>query len=1668
MKKRTTSKILALVLCLCVTLGLLPLGGVAIAAETTDIWDGTTAAAFAGGDGSEANPYQIATGAQLAYLSEQSRSEEYEGKHFVLTANLNLNYKAWLPIGTTRNFMGSFDGSGHTVSHFSIPGKQGNTTIYKQGLFGTVRGEYIKNLTISYVNISDAANTSTAFDVGALAGYIFDNTRVENCHVKNVTIHMGVYSAGGLAGSITGVPSTADPVTGGLFGCTAQNITIEPNSEMKAAGNYGGLVGAISAIPEGHTYTLENCFASGSISTTVNEGWNGSGWGGIGGLVGAMIGGSYDSGTGTATKERDYMVRNCHADVTVTAPHLSGVGGLFGEASILTMENCSASGNVTGAWEVGGLVGTGTASELRGCHATGDVTATDWHVGGLVGYGSKSTLDRCFATGNVKTSATWDSRIGGLLGNAYGSIATDCFAAGDVEGQRYVGGLAGWTSLNNTTSGANFTNCFAFGRVHDRESEDNSYSVPLVYGTWLENVNLSNCFYSEERSGATEGKTSPAINKTPAEFADGTVLELLGGNFVQIENAACPTLPVEWSGYPKSFEEGIYYRISEGKSWRSDVEAGFDRVTLPASSTLEVLGVWEIGRRQTVDIHGQVPCGDSGKVVMTTGKTLSVLNVYGSIGKLEALGGATVFYSGSEIGKATVNLPFNENINAYDQLNSNGAVGELILQSGMYLNHNNATIKKAAVLGGELSNSYLRYKGFENMPNPPVIDKVEVKGGSLYQNNLSDAANEGMPYENPARIKTLTMDMRYPDSRVYNYFGGTIEEAMLDGKNVQADDLENTATFDNYKGGVVNKLTIEGDAGYHIYNRNDTEYGTPVVEKVTTDGGYCKIYNDNGGLIKKATIWYYSELVNNRRAVVKNAFIHESNVRNTFHNTSNTGGLIEKLYTTDASSIKNWAPARIWEIYADRSEGSSLFISDVTEKDPNAEGGTVDRVYYRLQPDKGAPGTFTFDDNTILISDEGEAFNGTYGLSDAQVGFQFNYTGGGKLTGVQMNGTEMAFGTDGNYSFTMPHQNAVLSVSDRALKIDATLKSLTYSVNGGEPVPVPEFTASNGSYFISLPRETPRDATVTLAGVPTDADAEITASADGKLVYGATEYEAPASLTVTAEDRTEKTYKVFFYTQPVQADMQDAVIGGIENGDTFIQNQMPSFTAAGSGLENDNPAVDDERCRPASWKIDDGSVLSGSWDGAPFSGSLDVSQLSKGIHTLAVTYNWERFGELYENDEPTGEYGWVVITPDGPENLTKTVSFTVNPVTYALTVENGTDKTGGSPYEAGVEVSLAADEAPAGYVFDKWVLTSGEGTFADASKAETTFTMGEGDATVTAAYKDAEAPTGEITIAANGWKEFLHTITFGLFYKEKQDVNITAQDTSGEAVKIVYFLSAEALTLDEVQGETQGWAAYTGKFSVDPDKEFIVYARLTDAAGNVTYLSSDGVVLDATPPVIAGIEDGKTYTQAKSVTVTDAYLSEVKLNGEEQKIDGGKSGFTLTKNGSYTVTAKDKAGNEAAATVTIDIPPETYVLTFDADGGLPVPQAQTLEAGEKPAAVANPAKEGYTFLGWYNDDGEKVDLSTFTMSETNVMLTARWEKNVIPDPTNPTEPTGPTKPTNPKNPSDPTDPSHPANPSDTPQTGDDFPAWPLWLALLSLCGIGGSLLIARRRKARMK
>ena len=183
---------------------------------------------------------------------------------------------------------------------------------------------------------------------------------------------------------------------------------------------------------------------------------------------------------------------------------------------------------------------------------------------------------------------------------------------------------------------------------------------------------------------------------------------------------------------------------------------------------------------------------------------------------------------------------------------------------------------------------------------------------------------------------------------------------------------------------------------------------------------------------------------------------------------------------------------------------------------------------------------------------------------------------------------------------------------------------------------------------------------------------------------------------------------------------------------------------------------------------------------------------------------------------------------------------------------------------------------------------------------------------------DTTAPTGKITVDKTTWDKLLESLTFGLYRSEKQTVTITAEDNSGLDVTIEYYVDenpTKALIQQELEGKEL--TAYTEAFEIKPDGKFVVYAKLTDKAGNVTWLSSDGIVLDATAPVIVGAENGKTYYGPINVTINELYLKSVTLNGKPVKLDSNNGLKITPATGKQILEVIDEAGNKTTLTVTV-------------------------------------------------------------------------------------------------------------------------------------------------------
>ena len=363
MKKRIGS--LLLILALCFTL--LPTAALA----SDGAWDGSIDTAFAGGTGTESDPYQIADGAQLAYLaSEVNKGQPYENSYFVLTADIDLANHDWTPIGNSFSdalfggtdyhlFAGNLDGKGHTIFNISIGTENAPLESDVFGLFGATGGK-ISNLNLDDITIYGTAKNVSGYIIG-LAGALARSASgpIENCHVANLSMTMNT-----------------------------------PDSGTAAAYWIGGLVGALDG-----SQHIEECSASGTIKER-------SGKGSIGGLIGEL---------GKAAK-----ITYSHADVALDVkPDYYGganVGGLIGKGNgendpETVISNCYATGNVTGGAYSGGFAGSLWGLNIKNCYATGDVTGAFASMATFAGtdapaayaYGS---VTNCYTTGKVVGTAS--------------------------------------------------------------------------------------------------------------------------------------------------------------------------------------------------------------------------------------------------------------------------------------------------------------------------------------------------------------------------------------------------------------------------------------------------------------------------------------------------------------------------------------------------------------------------------------------------------------------------------------------------------------------------------------------------------------------------------------------------------------------------------------------------------------------------------------------------------------------------------------------------------------------------------------------------------------------------------------------------------------------------------------------------------------------------------------------------------------------------------------------------------------------------------------------------------------------------------------------------------------------------------------------------------------
>ena len=463
------------ILSLLVTMGLAAsLVPVSVFADGTEVWDGSIAESFAGGKGTKDDPYQIANGSQLAYFAKRVNAEEYGEKYadtyFELTEDIDLGGKEWTPVGETVAdlimggheyfvFSGNFDGNGYTIKNLTIGTETSPYIGDVCGLFGatsgTIEDVVLENVSINYVG----GNHSSGYGFrmgGALVGYSMGD--IVNCTV------IGLDMKAGSDGSYVALNSI-----GGLVGIQDGGTTVSHSrvsgkiEESTKKGNVGGFVGTLAK-----GSSAKYCGADVSVEVTGNG-------------RGIAVGGFVGIGNGVTIDET--LIENCYATGNITGAEYAG--GFVGNISGLNISNCYAKGDVSNSFVGASFMGTDAASNnyygtVKNCYATGLVSdiSSSAYAFAMQDTMNRSTIQNCYY--NIQNTAKNTESAASLT---IDDMKTDSFL-NVLNGSSNV-----WTKRNNDTPAcgaepADYSNVYevlgnipADLSVYTNESVANLYSA---------------------------------------------------------------------------------------------------------------------------------------------------------------------------------------------------------------------------------------------------------------------------------------------------------------------------------------------------------------------------------------------------------------------------------------------------------------------------------------------------------------------------------------------------------------------------------------------------------------------------------------------------------------------------------------------------------------------------------------------------------------------------------------------------------------------------------------------------------------------------------------------------------------------------------------------------------------------------------------------------------------------------------------------------------------------------------------------------------------------------------------------------------------------------------------------------------------------------------------
>lgn len=493
------------------------------------------ATSFAGGDGSDINPYQISSAEELAFmqvaLSGENKSD-YEKSYFVLINDIELNsvenfenWKNTAPEFSWKSiennlFKGVFDGNGYTVRGMYINVNKDDTDSSSYGLFGNIGGT-IKNLTIekSYIAVS-----GYSANVGVIAGNLTEGSKIDNC-TSGCEIECYENICGGIVGqnggeiincvfngNIKQMQNGSNTRIGGIVGDNSGNVVSCKNTGTVVFGpdNVDAVGGITGYTDRG---IIKDCVNNGNLNGEISDESALA-------ISGGIIGKIFMSNVGGENISTGVEVSNCVNNGTVCADYYAG--GVIGELNndrnpnCITVKNCKNNGEVNSSEYSGGVIGAMTCNSPKSGNdnifvenCVNNAQLKTGTVGGVIGFFRSNkgqvTISRCVNNADLSTTVQNCAGILGywLMDSCPSAVITvkDCKNIGDITSPLNAGGIFSYADapvLLEDSDGCliDIINCSNSGDITTLSNNSYIGGISANWGMRGISADFINCFNS--------------------------------------------------------------------------------------------------------------------------------------------------------------------------------------------------------------------------------------------------------------------------------------------------------------------------------------------------------------------------------------------------------------------------------------------------------------------------------------------------------------------------------------------------------------------------------------------------------------------------------------------------------------------------------------------------------------------------------------------------------------------------------------------------------------------------------------------------------------------------------------------------------------------------------------------------------------------------------------------------------------------------------------------------------------------------------------------------------------------------------------------------------------------------------------------------------------------